>query len=147
MELPKVALWDTAPSFTSGSLPMGKLFLAPQGGMHGCSAGCHRRLPGCWFPGCPIIARGLGCCGGEDRPGFPSTGLAGGGRVNGRPIGCQAMCEKIKKPAGQESLSQIPWQELGMRSLSPLHHLLRLSPGWGGGGLGSWCHVAAGQGG
>lgn len=38
-----------------------------------------------------------------------------------------------KMQAGQGSLSQIPWQELGMRSLSSLHHLLQLSPGWGAG--------------
>lgn len=35
-----------------------------------------------------------------------------------------------KKLAGQKIVSQIPWQELGMRSLSPFSHLLRLSPGW-----------------
>lgn len=63
----------------------------------------------------------------------PGTGLAGGRRVNGRPVSCQAMCEK--KPAGQKSLSQIPWQELGMRSLSLLHHLPQLSPGWGAGAM------------
>lgn len=91
----------------------------------GIATGYHRWLPGCRLPGAWAAARGK-----LD----PGTGLVGGGRVNGQPVSCQAMCEK--KPAGQESLSQIPWQELGMRSLSPLHHLLRLSPA-----------VAAGQGG
>lgn len=33
----------------------------------------------------------------------------------------------------QESVSQIPWQELGMWSLSSFSHLLWLSPGWGAG--------------
>lgn len=36
-----------------------------------------------------------------------------------------------QKLAGQESVSQIPWQELGMQSLFPFSHLLQLSPGWG----------------
>lgn len=38
-----------------------------------------------------------------------------------------------QKLAGQESVPQIPWQELGMWSLSPFSHLLQLSPAWGAG--------------
>lgn len=102
--------------------------------------GCHRRLPGRWLLGCSSITQGLVCCMGKINPGSQARVWW---KAEGLMVGLPAAKPCVKKQADRPG-RPVPDPVAGIRDAEPFSPP---SPAPAQPWLGSWCHVATGQGG